>query len=177
MFRVTGNPDPQKFEKGDPDEDFDVLVSFDTLNNDPETVEKKSKQVISLLPLDNNGLIDVNKLLGFMLGAIDPNLADMVLQPAEQANEKMVKDVTEDLTKIYAGVEVGARPQGAQVAMNVIQTYVQQADIAERLQSDEAFMERFQKYAGQYQMMLQQQQNAVTGRLGTEKADFQGTNV
>jgi hypothetical protein len=121
--------------------------------------------------------MDVDKILEFSLSSIDPSLADTVLKPAGQANADMVKDITEDLTKIYAGVEVGARPQGATVAEQVIQTYVQQPDIAERLQTDEAFAARFQTYVGQYQMIKQQQQNATIGRLGTAPADFQGTNV
>jgi len=177
FFRVTGNPDPQTFTKGNPDEDFDITVSFDTQNSDPDTVQKKVEQTISLLQLDNNGRMDVDKILEFSLSSIDPSLADTVLKPAGQANADMVKDITEDLTKIYAGVEVGARPQGATVAEQVIQTYVQQPDIAERLQTDEAFAARFQTYVGQYQMIKQQQQNATIGRLGTAPADFQGTNV
>lgn len=176
FFRVTGNPDPQKFQKGDPDEDFDIIVSFDTQGADAESSEKKLGALAGLIPYDHNGRIDMDKVLEFGFAVIDPNLADFVLRPVDEASKEMVGDITDDLTKIYAGVEVGARPQGAQVAMQVIQTYVQQPDIAERLQNDEAFAERFQKYAGQYQFMLTQQQNAQIGRLGTTPADFQGTN-
>tara|TARA_B110000305_G_scaffold200609_1_gene227916 strand:+ start:196 stop:492 length:297 start_codon:yes stop_codon:yes gene_type:complete len=41
FFRVTGVPDAQVFDKGNPDENFDIMVNFDVQNNDPETVEKK----------------------------------------------------------------------------------------------------------------------------------------
>ena len=48
--------------------------------------------------------------------------------------------------------------------------------IAERAQNDEAFAARLEKYAGQYQFMMQQAENANIGRLGTEPAAFQGIN-
>jgi hypothetical protein len=75
---------------------------------------------------------------------------------------------------IYSGIEVPARPQGAQVALQLSQQYVQQPDVAERLQSDEAFAARLQKYMEQYQFAMQQQENAQIGRIGTEPAQFQG---
>ena len=78
---------------------------------------------------------------------------------------------------IYAGVEVGARPQGAQIAMQIGQNYMQVPDVQERLQQDEAFSQRLGKYFEQYQFQLTQQQNAEIGRLGTEPAAFQGVNA
>ena len=58
--------------------------------------------------------------------------------------------------------------------MQIGQNYAQQPDVAERLQNDEAFAARLQKYFEQYQFQLQQQKNAETGKLGTEPAEFQG---
>jgi hypothetical protein len=58
--------------------------------------------------------------------------------------------------------------------MQMVQAYVQQPDIAQRAQQDEAFAERLQKYAGQYQFMLQQAQNAQIGRIGTAPAQMGG---
>ena len=47
FFRVTGTPDPQTFTKGDPDENFDILINFDVQNTDPETVKNKTGAVRS----------------------------------------------------------------------------------------------------------------------------------
>ena len=102
----------------------------------------------------------------------DRLLADSVLQPAQEAQQQIVKQVTDDLSKIYAGIEVGARPNGAQVAMQVIQQYVQQPDVSQRMQIDEAFSARLQKYIQQYQFQMQQMQNAQIGRLGTAPAQM-----
>ena len=171
FFRVTGVPDAQEFSKGDPDENFDILINYDVLNTDPQTQEAKLKQMVDLMALDRNGRINVDNLLDALAGSIDPILADSVMQPAEVAQDKLLKDVTDDLTKIHAGIEVPARPNGAQVALQLIEQYVQQPDISQRLQTDEGFSERLQKYQQQYSFAQAQQINATQyGQYGTTAA-------
>jgi hypothetical protein len=177
FFRVTGVPDPQMFNKGNADENFDVTISYDVLNTDPEKQENKLNQMVSLLQLDRNGRINVDNLLTLIAGSVDPVLADGVLEPVEVAQEKLLKDITDDLSKIYAGIEVPARPSGAQAALQVVQQYSQQPDIQKRLQEDEAFAARLQKYAGQYQFAMQQAQNAQIGRIGTQPAQMGQTQT
>jgi hypothetical protein len=89
----------------------------------------------------------------------------------------MMKSVTDDLAKLYAGIEVPAQANGAQIAMQIIQSYVQQPDVADRAQNDEAFGQRLQKYASQYQFMQQQAQNAEIGKIGTAPAQMGGTQT
>lgn len=170
FFQVSGNPDGQTITKGNGDEDFRITVAFDTQSTDPDTAEKRTEQMVSAAQLDRNGRMDMDKLLEVVLMGIDPSLADYILQPKEVAEEKMLRDVTDDLTKIFAGIEVPARPNGAQTALGIIQSYAQQPDIAARMQQDEAFAERVSKYAQQYQMVIQQAQNAQIGRIGTPPA-------
>jgi hypothetical protein len=174
FFQVTGNPNPQVMTKGSPDENFSIVVSFDSLSNDPETSETQLKNMVQLVQLDRNGIMDVNKLLEFAASSINPIFADYVLQPVEEAQQKVQKNVTDDLAKIFAGIEVPAQPNGAQIAMQMVQAYVQQPDVAARAQSDEAFAGRLQKYMGQYQFQLQQAQNAEIGRIGTAPAEMGG---
>jgi len=174
FFRVTGSPDPQQFNKGNPDENFDIVISYDVLNSDPEAQEKKLNQLVSLTQLDRNGRISIDRLLEVAASSIDPTLADAVLQPSEEAQEQVVKQVTDDLAKIFAGIEMPARPNGAQIALQVIQQYTSQPDIAARLQQDEAFAARLEKYAGQYTFQMQQMQNAQIGRIGTAPASMGG---
>jgi hypothetical protein len=174
FFQVTGNPNPQVMTKGSADENFSIVVNFDSQSNDPETAETQLKNMVSLVQLDRNGIMDVNKLLEFTASSINPIFADYVLQPAEEAQQKVAKNVTDDLAKIFAGIEVPAQPNGAQMAMQMIQAYVQQPDIMQRAQQDEAFAARLQKYAGQYEFMMQQAQNAEIGRIGTQGANMGG---
>jgi hypothetical protein len=70
-----------------------------------------------------------------------------------------------------------ARPNGAQLAMQVIQQYASQPDVGQRLQSDEAFAARIEKYAGQYQFQMQQAQNAEIGKFGTAPAQMGGMDT
>lgn len=170
FFRVTGSPDPQLFGKGNPLEDFDVTISYDVLNTDPETQEKKLSQIQALTALDRNGRINVDQLLTVIANSVDPVLADQILQPVEDSMQQVVKQVTDDLSKIFAGIEMPARPNGAQIAMQVIQQYVSQPDVQQRLAQDEMFRGRLEKYQGQYTFMMQQQQNAQVGRIGTQPA-------
>jgi hypothetical protein len=177
FFQVTGNPNPQVMTKGSPDENFSIVVSFDSLSNDPDTAETQLKNMVQLVQLDRNGIIDVNKVLEFAASSINPIFADYVLQPVEESQQKIAKNVTDDLAKIFSGIEVPAQPNGAQIAMQMVQAYVQQPDVAARAQSDEAFAARLQKYMGQYQFQLQQAQNAEIGRIGTAPAEMGGVTT
>ena len=172
FFRVTGIPDPQVMDRGDPDSNFDITINYDVLNTDPKSQEVKLAQMTQLIQLDRNGRIDVDKMLSVLASSIDPILADSVLTPVEDAQQQVVKDVTDDLTKIYAGIEMPARASGGQIAMQVLEQYGQQPDIQQKLQEDEAFAGRLQKYAGQYQFQMQQMQNAEIGRIGTTPAQM-----
>lgn len=173
FFRVTGIPDPQTFDKGSAEENFDIVVNYDVLNSDTESQEKKLEQIVALTQMDRNGRINVDRLLDTVANAIDPVLADSILQPTEVAQEQIVKKVTDDITKIFAGIEVNAQPNGAQIALQLIQEYAQQPDITQRLQTDQSFAARLEKYSAQYTFQLQQMQNAQIGRLGTAPAQMQ----
>jgi len=177
FFRVTGIPDAQVFSKGNPDENFDILINFDVLNTDPENVQAKLKQFAELTQFNTNNRMSMDSFLDIAASAVDPVMADAILQPVESAQEEVVKQVTDDLAKIFAGIEMPARPAGAQIAMQVIQEYSQQPDIAQRAANDEAFAGRLQKYAGQYTFQMQQAQNAQIGRIGTAPAQMGEINT
>lgn len=176
-FRVTGAPDAVDFPKGNPEEEYDIIINYDVLNTDQEKQEAKLQQLVNLTQLDSSGRINMTGLLDTMANAIDPVLADSILQPVEDAQEQIQKDVTDDLAKIYAGIEMPARPTGAQVAMQMVQAYLQQPDIQQKAQTDQAFAQRIQKYMGQYQFQMQQQQNAQIGRIGTAPAQMGQVNT
>jgi len=177
FFRVTGVPESLQLSKGDPNQDFDINITYDVLNTDPETSEKKLQSLVALTQLDRSGRINIDNLLDVAASNIDPVLADAILQPAQVAQDEVMKNVTDDLAKIYSGIEMPARPNGGQVAMQLIQQYSSQPDIAQRLQSDQSFAARLQKYAGQYQFQMQQQENAQIGRIGTQPASVGETQT
>ena len=170
FFQVTGVADPQSFQKADPDENYYVSIKYDVQDQDPESYDRKLERIAQVTSLDRHGKIDMDALLTYFISSIDPIMADIVLQPSEEARDKMIKDITDDLAKIHAGIEVPARPTGAQVALQIIQEYTKQPDIASELQSNEMFAKRLEKYAQQYIFTIQQQQNAEIGKYGTAPA-------
>lgn len=172
FFRVTGSPDPVRFGRGDPDEDFNIIINFDSLNNDTDTIEARTAQIQSLIAMDRNGRINIDALIEYQAGNIDPVLADIIIMPAEAAQQQVVKQVTDDLTKIYSGIELNARPNGAQIALQVVQTYQQQPDIQARYGADESFRKRIDTYIAGYVFQQQQLQNAEIGRIGAAPAAF-----
>jgi len=177
LYQVTGVTDPQQLDRGNPDENFDLNITFDVLSTDPENQDNKITQFASLLQFDKNGRINIDSFLDVVASSIDPIMAASILQPAEQAQQQMVKHVSDDLTKISSAIEVPARPNGAQIALQLIQQYVSQPDVQQRMQGDEAFAARIQKYAEQYQFQLQQAQNAQIGRIGTAPASVGGMST
>jgi hypothetical protein len=176
FFKVTG-ADPQTIEKGDATENYDVIVTYDVLNTDPETQERKLQQFVSLSQMDRNGRLSMDRLLELTANAIDPVLADGMIMPAKEAQEDIRAEVTDDLAKLYAGIEVPARTNGAQFAMQAITEYAKQPDILQRLQNDEAFKNRLEKYLQQYNFQLQQSQNAEIGKIGTTPSSMGGMNT
>jgi len=177
LYQVTGVTDPQQLDRGNPDENFDLNITFDVLSTDPENQDNKITQFASLLQFDKNGRINIDSFLDVVASSIDPIMAASILQPAEQAQQQMVKHVSDDLTKISSAIEVPARPNGAQIALQLIQQYVSQPDVQQRMQGDEAFAARIQKYAEQYQFQMQQAQNAQIGRIGTAPASVGGMST
>jgi len=172
FFRVTGYPNEMVIYRSPDDEEIDVCISFDVQNQDPEMMKAKIAGILELARNSPSNTFNLQAAEQLAANAIDPSIADVIIQPQGQGQEEMVKDVTDDLTKIYAGIPVGARPNGGQIAMQVIQEYTQQEDIQKRMAEDAGFVANIQNYAAQYQQQVVQQQNAEIGRLGAAPAQM-----
>ena len=176
FVRVTGHPDMEKMTKV-PGERVDVNITFNTLMNDPDNMEKVFTMMSTLFQFDDSGRLGKEEFLEWAASAIDPTLAAHVIKPAEEGKRDYTRKVAEDLTMIRSGIEVNAQPNGAPMAMQLVQQWAAQPDVMQELQQNELFQQRLQKYVMQYAFALQQQQNAVTGRLGTEPAQFDVTET
>ena len=172
FFRVTGYPNEMVIYRSPDDEEIDVCISFDVQNQDPEMMKAKIAGILELARNSPSNTFNLQAAEQLAANAIDPSIADVIIQPEGQGQEEMVKDVTDDLTKIFAGIPVGARPNGGQIAMQVIQEYSQQEDIQKRMTEDAGFVANLQNYAAQYQQQVVQQQNAEIGRLGASPAQM-----
>lgn len=177
FFRVTGYPNEMVIYRSPEDEEIDVCISFDIQNQDPEMMKAKIQSILELARNSPSNTFNLQAAEQLAANAIDPSIADVIIQPEGQGQEEMVKDVTDDLTKIYAGIPVGARPNGGQIAMQVIQEYTQQEDIQKRMSTDAGFVANIQNYGAQYQQQVVQQQNAEIGRLGAQPAQMGSVNT
>lgn len=177
QFRVTG-ADPVQLSPDDFSDDIDVSITFDLLSRDPENMKSKLDAFVNLMQMDSNGRFDQNAMLELAANMIDPSSADMILRPAEEARADILRKIADDLSLIWSGQSVGAQPTGAQVALQYIQEeYIVKPNVAQRLAEDVTFAEDLSTYVQQYEMQLMQQQNAVTGRIGTAPATLQGVNT
>lgn len=172
MFRVTGSPDAMEISRSEMDENLDIFVMYDALMRDPETLETQLNALLALANADPNGALDRNAIVQYAAYQINPVLADTIIRPQQAAYDDVMADVSEDLAKIYGGIGLNARPSGDQVALQAIQTYLQQPDIAARYAQDEAFRTRIDTYQQGYLFQQEQRQNAVIGRIGATPAAF-----
>jgi hypothetical protein len=151
---------------------MDIKIGFDVRNLDSEHVRESVKSIMELANSDQNGDLDRSEAMRIAAFMTIPQYADRLLRPKEEAASEIQKKVAEDLTLIWGGNTVNAQPSGANIALQYIQQYAQQQNIQQRLQTDPEYANAFNAYVQQYQFQIQQQQNAVTGRLGTPAQDI-----
>jgi hypothetical protein len=175
FFRVIGvqKAQPQVFMKGDPSEDYDIYLNYDVLSGDSEHQKEKFIAIAQLAQtLDRNGQFDYGSFLQLALSSIDPVLGEQVMLPKDTASQKNVDDMHALLGQTFSGVQrdlpIGMPPQ---LALQTIQTYLQSPDVAQRFANkQDPFQERMTRLIKQAQFQMQQQQNAVIGKIGTPPA-------
>jgi hypothetical protein len=170
-FRVVGlhSADPVLFKRGNEDEEFDLEFTWDVQSMDPEMQKMKVSAIIQLAQtLNTSGAVNMDALLQWAMDSIDPNVSEIILQPASVGTQQVVEQQQGDLAKLSAGINVNLRPgTPPQIAMQVLQNWIQNApDVQQRLQQDEPFKKRVEAHAKQIQFSQQQMQNAQIGRLG-----------
>ena len=173
-FRVTGMRDMQKFAKGRAGERFDFYLQFDAATQDPQQMLERVKMVGELGGmLDKNGTLDTERLLQLAIGQVLPGASEKVLLPKETASQKAMEEERQLIAELVAGVPPNVREQDAhEMKLQVFTQWLQQPDIQQKAQQDQALQERIQTYMQQRQMQIQQKQNAQIGRLGTAPTQF-----
>ena len=168
-FRVTGVNDIQKFAKGAAGERFDFWLSFDISSQDPAQMVERVKAIAELAGvLDRNGTLDTEKLLQVAVGQILPGASESIMLPTETASAKAMDEERQTIAEIYAGVPPNVKEGDAHEAkLQIFQQWLQQPDIAQKVQQDPALQERIDTYLKQRNMAVMQKQNAQIGKLGT----------
>ena len=178
FFQVIGlkQADPAVMRKGDPMENYDFYMTYDAINFDPEARAEKWERIISICQqADRDGVVNWSALLHMELESEDPVIAETIIMPKEQATQQIIQKVKGDLQQIYSGIPTDFTPgTPPQLALQVIQTWMQQPDVAQRMQNDAPFQKRVETYAKEIQFQMMQQQNAVTGKLGQAPSPMGG---
>lgn len=177
-FRVTGNPQPVQFIRDPNESTFDIQVSFNSTYSDPDKVEKLIDGLYKIKAQDPSGRVSHEVITDLALSALDPIAADMALVPAEMGSQKIIKETTDDIAKMHAGIPVGAPQGSAQLRLQTIQEYVNSPTGSQKLQSDPNFAFILSEYTKQLEFQITQfRDNAEIGRIGTAPAQMGNINT
>lgn len=173
-FRVTGVQDMQKYAKGRAGERFDFYMQYDVATQDPEQMLERVKTIGQVAgTMDKNGVVDTEQLLAMAIGQVMPGAAEKIILPRETATQKAVEEERQTIAELVAGVPPNVRENDAhEMKLQVFQQWLQQPDIQQKAQQDQALQERIQGYVQQRQFAIQQKQNAQIGRLGAMPTQF-----
>jgi hypothetical protein len=170
---VTGGKlEPFEFSREEIQGKYDLAVQFDARDLDAEKVSEKMNAISSMvLPLDTQGTVDRSGLVRRLMEWIDPIGAEELVNTPQQVSMRELDDEQEALAKIGAGVEPPLDPEGknAQMRMQVIQDSItKNPQLQERYQQDEIYKGMIDARIAMFQQILQQQQNAQIGRVGSQ---------
>jgi hypothetical protein len=151
---------------------FDLIVDWDAKNLDAEALGVKLDYISkAVVPMDTAGVIDRAGLIKFIMAAVDPVLADLLVRDpgpaaAMEANEEQLA-----FTKIAAGTEPPLKSEGQnfQLRLQTLQNIIQSNPaIQQRLQTDQIFAAMLNARMESFAFQVQQQQNAQIGRVGAQ---------
>jgi hypothetical protein len=175
VARVTGNPALELAASGaDIRGRYDVTAEFDARLLDNEALGAKLDYLAKVLvPLDSFGVIDRAGLVKYMMQAVDPNLAGILVRDIGEATQAEIEDEQVEFAKIAAGTEPQLKEggQNAEVRLQTLQQIIQMNPAVQaRYQQDEIFQKMLNARMQAFQFQLQQQQNAIIGRIGAQPA-------
>lgn len=172
-FRVIGvkTPEPIDFNVSDQDENFDFVLQFSVDSLDSELSFKKLEQIAKIVATaDRNGIIDYDEWLQVMVEAVDPAIAERIIRPAQEGQQKVVGEMQDMLAKVYAGFDQDIKPgTPPQLGMTVLQNYVQSDPVVQQKMQNpgDPFGKRIEKLAKQLKFQYQQTVvNPQIGRMG-----------
>jgi hypothetical protein len=131
----------------------------------------------AVLPMDRQGQMQTNRIISFLLQGIDPDLEEMFMAPMEDASRQEMDDEKKNIALMQAGVEPEMIQQGQNHMLRaqfLIQWIQENEDLLQMW--PEKTREILQRRVQHLQFMVQQQQNAVIGRLGASPVAQHGNN-
>ncbi len=172
-FRIVGDAKgkPIRATREEIQGKFDVSITFDIENLDPERKAEKIDLMQKAIQMDTSGRVDRDEAMTILFELIDPSMGERLLRAPQDASQAEIDDEDSAFAKIFAGLNVDIRPgQAFQLRAQRLQSIMQTNPLAQlRYQRDEQFKEAVDRRLEQFNFQMQQQENAVTGRfLGTQ---------
>lgn len=171
-YRVVGSAQaaPLRASRMEIQGKFDLHISFNVLNHEPELLENTLKTLLEVLQADINGVVDRTELMTVIFEFLDPNLGERLLTPAENASAREADDEATVFARLMTGQDVDVKPQGQayQLRLTTMQQLLQTNPLAQQAyQSNERVREVMDKRMKQLQFQVQQRTvNPMIGRLG-----------
>lgn len=172
MVRVTGN---QALAGLDPFSVLDALeigLEFDVKDLNPDyLLQKLDTFNTKIIPGDVTGTIDRSALTGYMARAMDPVLAQQLIQEKQGASQKMFDEVKKNLGDMMLGFEANyvENDPTAQAKQQFLQQLIQSnPHVGQQAKGDQRFKQLLELYAKNLQMSVEQQQNKQIGRIGVK---------
>jgi hypothetical protein len=150
---------------------YDLKLFFNTDNLDPDRMKAKTERLQKVyVPLDRYGILNLAPVVGGLFQQDFPEYADVAIQSVEQATAKEIEDEQKNWALILAGEEPQMHESGQnfQLRLNFWQNTLRKPGVQRRLQAMPDSAEILQKRLQHLEFMVQQSQNAVTGRFGVE---------
>lgn len=165
---ITGNPLPQNMSNIS--NQFDFRVRYDVRELDTEFVIEKLKAIMQfVMPLDQGGVIDKNKLVKAAIEAIDPDKAKDIIINTGTASQMLYKDIQSDIGLMMLGNEAQyvENDPSADTKLQYLQDVISKNPKAQQsMQSDQHFRALLDNYVKNLQMSVSQQKNKQIGRTG-----------
>jgi len=151
--------------------EYNLTISFDVRDLDLDWLKKKMEMLNEgALSADTMGVIDRGKYVNFMFSAIDPVMAQMIIEPTERATQNELDDEDRALSVIFTGGEPALlQGQNHAARLQHDQEAVQNSPTRQQvLATNGQIAEVYQNRLKFHQTQVAQQNNKQIGRLGGE---------
>lgn len=148
---------------------LNLVLEYDAKDLNQEFVTAKLQTIQQMLvATDAAGVLDRAGLTMYAARALDPALARQLIQPQQQVTQQEINDEQDQLSKVANGIEppMYTSGQNAQLRLQVIQNTMQQQGFIDSLRQNPIALQILDRRVKNLQFQVQQQQNAITGRLG-----------
>ena len=174
VSRVVGSgPLPFQITREEIQGQYDVALEFDVRSMDVEYVKKRWEALETAFGLDRTGILNDVVVTRWILASVDPNLADIAVPDVQAATAEELEDEKKAIAMMAAGVEP-AMKEGGQNFNARLQTLQEQVQGNPKLnaqyQQDEQFRAMVDARMQHFTFQVEQQRNAVIGRVGAAPA-------